>query len=606
MRGDQMKKSRQKPGRSHPAPRSANDSPKVFGFSRISAAAVLALVAFFFYVNSVEGKFVFDDTVIIRDNESIRGLDAAHLKEIFGQHYWKSVETSGGLYRPLVSLSYALNHAMGGNSPTGYHLLNVLFHVINGVLVFFVMEALFSRRALSFLTALFFILHPIRTEAVASIVGRAESLSAVFALAAWFFYIRHRQLGQFMWLWLSAAGFVLAVLSKESAYAFLALVPLTDYILQIGKPHQPYWNRMIFLRYAPFALATILTLGLRYWILGGLAPLYINPGSNPLGQVTAWPRFLTATHVFGRYLSLLIWPVNLSADYSYNQIPVLTTISSLPALIPVLMLLCILGGLAVSARRQPILFFSGIVFFSTFILTSNWIRPIGTIMGERLMYFPALGFNCAVAYLLCSGLSMARWRTLASVLIGVILVGYGFLTLDRNRDWRDHYSLFGSAVRVSPESYLVQSNYATIILNEKKDAAGAVMHARKALQIKPQDPASYYTLGQALHRLGDLPAAVEALQTVARLAPRTSGAAEALAEEAGIEETRGNYAQARDRYETLRDWQPSNISVQLALARVYARLGETARAREYVEHCLKLAPNDPAVKAASKAYGLVR
>ena len=351
-------------------------------------------------------------------------------------------------------------------------------------------------------------------------------------------------------------------------------------------------------RYAAFAAAAASILALRYWVLGGLAPLYVNPRMNPMAEAPAWPRFLTATNVFGRYLGLLFWPMNLSADYSYNQIPLVTDILSRQAVIPLALLLLLLAGLVISARRYPVLFLSGMAFLVSFILTSNWIRPIGTIMAERLMYFPALGFNCAAAFLLCAGLSMPRWKTAATVAAVLLLAGYGFRTIDRNPDWRDHYRLFHSAVQTSPNSHLAQANYAGILLNEKNDLRGAVLHARKALEIVPEDPAANFTLAQASRRLGDLPSAAAAFRAVVRLAPRTTGGADALRAQAEIEEAMGSFALARASYEQLRAWQPQDVAAGLALSRVYLKLGERGKAEETLGQCRRLAPDSPAIRQA--------
>ena len=600
-----MKRSKQKERGLHSVNRADKDVIPLLRVSRTAAVAVLALLTLLVYANSLAGKFVFDDTVIVQDNPSIQGLDAAHLKEIFGRHYWAAAETRGGLYRPVVMLSYAVNYAVGGSDPTGYHFVNLLLHALNGILVFLILEALFGRRALSFLTALLFILHPIRTEGVASIVGRTESLSACFALVSWYLYIRYRKGAGSLWLWIASVSFVLAALSKESAFAFVALLPLTDYLFGDRKLRSGFMNRAAVVRYIPFGMGIAIALLLRYGALGGLAPLYINPRSNPLALAAPWPRFLTATNVFARYLGLLIWPVALSADYSFNQVPVVTSVVTWAAAVP-LFLLVVIVVLLVWLRGSPVILFSGFVFFSSFLLTSNWIQPIGTIMGERLMYFPALGFNCATAFLLCQGFSRPKWRMLCTLAAGVLIAGYGLRTIGRNADWRNHYNLFHSAIATSPESSLVQSNYATVLLYEKNDIPGAIQHARKALEIRPDDAADYFTLGQACHRAGDLAAAVEAFDSVIRLAPKTSGGADALREKAGIEEAMGRYMQARASYEKLVQWRPADVAASLALARVYLKLGEVALARDTLERCRRLAPNNRSVIEALQKFGTGR
>ena len=171
------------------------------------------------------------------------------------------------------------------------------------------LEELFSRRPLSFLGALLFVLHPIRTEGVASIVGRAESLSAFFILSGWWAYVRQRKDGGAGWLGLSAVLFLLAILSKESAFSFVALLPLTDFLLGGGRIGG---LRPALIRYLPYVGGSLaFTFALRVKILGGFMPLYINTSSNPLVNAGGWSRFLTATWVFGRYLWLLIFPHNL-------------------------------------------------------------------------------------------------------------------------------------------------------------------------------------------------------------------------------------------------------------------------------------------------------
>ncbi len=562
------------------------------------ASLVLFAAASLVYANSLAGAFVFDDTVIIQGNEAIRGLDLEHLRQIFGGHYWKAVESRGGLYRPVVMLTYALNYAMGGEDPEGYHLFNILVHAANGIWVFVLLEALFRHRAFSLLAALLFVLHPIRTEGVASIVGRAESLSTFFMLAAWWLYAQARRAERRAWLWLSVASFALATLCKESAFAFAAFLPLTDFITGPGRVRDRFRFRATLLRYSPFVAALVLVVLLRHWVLGGLAALYINPVSNPLVNADGWTRFLTATHVFGRYLALLAFPRNLSADYSYNQIPLATSIFAWKVLVPLALLVLLLAGTVVAARRFPILFFSGFVLFAGFALTSNWIRPIGTIMGERLMYFPALGFNCAVVFVLCKGLESARFRPAAWILSTLLALAYAIGTIDRNVDWRNHYNLFRRAVATSPNSSLVQSNYAAVLLHEKNDPRGAIVHARRAVEISPKEPPAYFTLGSAYRRLGELEHAAEAFGSVVALAPRTSGGAAALREMANIHEAMARLELAKPDYEKLIEWRPSDVAALLALSRIYRSQGNHAGAAEVLARAAHLAPEDPEVKKA--------
>src|SRR5712692_9504485 len=207
----------------------ARRAPRALTPRRI--AILIFVAAWAVYLNSLGGQFVFDDTSIIQNNPQIRSLGITNLQHIFGSHYWQTVAGQGGLYRPVVILSYALNYAVGGFDPAGYHFVNVLLHALNSVLVFLIIHELFGDLVFAAWSGLLFALHPIRTEAVAYVVGRAESLAAFFFLVAWLCYIRRK-------LVLSAAAFLLAVLSKESAFTFLAVPLLTDYVVMVWLPRR--------------------------------------------------------------------------------------------------------------------------------------------------------------------------------------------------------------------------------------------------------------------------------------------------------------------------------------------------------------------------------
>jgi tetratricopeptide (TPR) repeat protein len=268
---------------------------------------------------------------------------------------------------------------------------------------------------------------------------------------------------------------------------------------------------------------------------------------------------------------LLICPAQLSADYSYDQIPLIQSLFSWRALLSLCVLGALLTGIALAARRSRILFFCGLMFLLSFLIVSNWVRPIGTIMGERLLYFPSLGFTCALAYLLSVGLGRPRQRLVSTIAAVVVIGAYALRTAERNLDWRDHYSLFSSAARVSPNSYLVQGNYATILLHERHDVRGAIEHAQKAARILPDDPAAQFTLGEAYRRSGDLKLAAEALSRVARLAPRTSGGLSALRNLAAIHEARAEHSQAVEAYKQILEWRPSDQEARKSLESLLSR-----------------------------------
>ncbi|HYM11212.1 MAG TPA: DUF1736 domain-containing protein [Bryobacterales bacterium] len=488
---------------------------------RVLAGLVFA-AAVAVYLNSLGGDFVFDDTSLVEHNPLLHSLGFANLARIFGSHYWQAVEGHGGLYRPIVVLSYAINYALGGLHPWGYHLVNLLIHAANAALVFFLIAELFADRTFALWSGLLFALHPIRTEGVAYIAGRTESLAALFFLLAWWLYLRPER----RFVAFAALAFFLAVLSKESAFTFLAVPPLTDYVLR---------RRPDPLRYAALAAAAAAALGLRYVVLGGFAPLYINPASNPLAHAALATRLLTAAVVLGKYLWLLLFPIPLSADYSFNQIPLVAHPADPWFLLSAAALLALCAAaLCAFLRGARAWFFCLAFFLATFSIASNFLRPIGTIMAERLLYLPSLGFTCAIAYAIARAQQAPRRREAATAFAILLALFYAGRTVLRNADWHDHLALFSSAAVVSSDSSLVQANYANALLYQARDAAAAAEHARAALRIDPSDPAATMTLADAYQALGDLHRAAEAYAQVERLAPGTPGAQEAARRRATI------------------------------------------------------------------------
>src|SRR5438067_10934194 len=145
-----------------------------------SRCVIIAAVVFACYANALRCGLVFDDLNAIVNNPAVRRLDVAH---ILTRPAWFARPVP--IYRPVTTLGFALDHAAHGVRPLGYHLVNVLLHAAVSVLVAAVVRHATGDAAIAFVTALLFAAHPVHTEAVTSVVGRAELLAGLFALAAW-------------------------------------------------------------------------------------------------------------------------------------------------------------------------------------------------------------------------------------------------------------------------------------------------------------------------------------------------------------------------------------------------------------------------------------
>ena len=424
---------------------------------------LLAAVAMLVYGNSLLNQFTFDDYTYILNNPTVTHLSVRGLFEP------AKADANHRFFRPATFASYELNWALAGARPFGYHLLNALLHVAVIWLLYLVLRTLLESAprasTIAGVAALLFAVHPIHTEAVASIVGRSELLAAGFLLAAWLLHLHDRPL-------LSLACFSLALLSKESAVAFVPLALAGDYARGKLKPLRRYgWIGGV-------ALVYIVVLWKIQGNRFGENILFLN---NPLAKLPADLRILNALRVAWKYVGLQIYPVTLSCDYSYNAIPLYATWRHTALAAVAALLVAALWVWALYTKRRE-WFLAGAIYLAGFAVTANIWLATGTIMGERLAYLPSAGF-CLLVALLWMRIETLD-RRLAWAVLSIIVIALGARTVVRNRDWHDNSSLFSAGVRAVPGSAKMHDGLGgEYMLRGQKDAA--LPELQTALRIYP-------------------------------------------------------------------------------------------------------------------------
>lgn len=388
------------------------------------APILLGLIAVGIYVNALPNSFAQDDFEYVVHNGSVHGSPW----RLFVLPY----ETGFHHYRPITSLTYWFNYATTGDQPLGFHLFNLFAHAIAVILLYRLLMAVQESRAIAFAAALIFAVHPIHSEAVAGVVGRAEVLCAAFIFAAWERHLRGHPF---------AAGALMfaAALSKETGVIFVALAVIGDFCL--NRP-----RRMN--AYATYAGVVAAAIGLRFYVLRGPGVNEPFELDNPLAALPALWRVPNALRVAMKYLALQVYPARLSADYSFDAITIYRQwLPLIPALVVTVILLALWAW---SYRRNRLAFLAGAIYLVGFAITANVFYPIGTIMGERLAYLPSAGL-CLLAALgwgwLCKHNVALSW-----ILLFVTAVGLSGRTVVRNRDWKNDATLFASAIEVAPRS----------------------------------------------------------------------------------------------------------------------------------------------------------
>jgi protein O-mannosyl-transferase len=540
--------------------------------------ALLLAVSTLVYANSLLNTFTFDDFPYVLNNPAVT---SPSLQNLF------SATKGTNVFRPVTFASFALNWKLGDIHPWGYHLFNLLLHAAVTVLLFFVLRKLLESRAhgpaIAFVTALLFAVHPVHAEAVASIVGRSELLAAAFLLAAWLLHLDDRVLPSLLF-------FALALLSKESAIAFLPLVFIGDYLRDKLKPASRYlWILAISLLYAA-----------ALWKAQGgrFGEFSIDFLDNPLAKLSAPWRILNALRVAWMYIALQLYPATLSADYSYNAIHLyLNWRNVLPALIASLgVALLWLWALKTKKTAWAL---TGAIYFAGFAATANILIPTGTILGERLAYFPSAGLCLLVALV---WLVLAQYRpTAAWTCLIAILLALSARTILRNADWRTNFTLFSSAVKAVPGAARMHSNLGAQYMD-----AGQLETARAefqtALSIYPDFPDALEFYGLTEGRLGNDQQALPLLERALLLTKQESVFYGYRAVNlAALLIKLGQDTQALNLLNQAIAASPGNPRAWSNRAVIHYRTGDLPAARSDAQMALKLDPQNPQAQSLLNA-----
>jgi len=406
----------------------------------------MALLA---YSNSFHAGFTLDNGVLLHEKQ-IYEATLQNIGLILGHTYWWPILETG-LYRPLTTLSFLFNYAVLGNGvhAEGYHWINFILHAVNILLAFAVAWRLAGKLWPSVFIAGLWAVHPVLTESVTNIVGRADLLAGMSVLGGFLIYLKSTEsTGWRRLAWLSGllVTTTVGVFSKESAVTVIGVIALYEltWWRELGKIRDLAGGMIATL---PPAAALLYQ---RSAVLAASSPV-VPFVDNPLVGSSFWVGGLTALKVMAHYLALILWPAQLSSDYSYAQIPIVTgALGDWIAWLTV----CGIGAILVLLhRRQQAIFFFGLFAFGTFLPTSNLLFPIGTIMAERLLYLPAYGLIACLVLTVYGIGERTGMRVFALIVLFLALLACSFRTWERNPDWENDLTLADSTVRASPRSF---------------------------------------------------------------------------------------------------------------------------------------------------------
>jgi tetratricopeptide (TPR) repeat protein len=610
-----MKKSKQgktAPAKSVPMPSIERPpvKPLLSAGSFVLLSALLVLLAVVPYINTFANEFVLDDIWIIVKNPRIQSL--SNIGKILTTDYWGEVETADrGLYRPLTLYTYAVDHAIWKLKPTGYHLTNLALHALCTLLLFLIGVRVLGSPVGAFLAAAIFAVHPVHTEAVTGVVGRAEILAALFfMLALWL-----TMAGRFSWLrpdrrtgavgsrvWLvygaSALFYFLGLLSKETAVTLPALLLVYDLIyrrkngpasLPKKKPAGASQPTPLFWRYVGFGIVLLLYFAMRSKAVAASHAVWTG-----FIEISTDDRVLTASRILMEYVGLLVFPRTLSADYWIPDVPIAHSPAE-PLVLLSLFLWLALGLVAVVCwRRARPLFFALAWFFITIFPVSNLPFPLGLAKAERILYLPSAGFCLFLGGLYGWLEKKARRKWLLLLPLFPILFLGIVRTYGRNADWKDEFTLALATLKVSPTSP-VFNRIAASEYRKRGELGKVVPLLQEVARQLYWDPYHQLNLGNAYLDLKQYDQAVACYEAALRLQPGHHVAlynlGQALSNLGPAQMQAGKNAEAVKTYTRMLSLDRNQVGGYLNLGAAYVNLRNFPEAARVSREGLALFPN---------------
>jgi Tfp pilus assembly protein PilF len=500
------------------------------------------------YSNVLHAPFVYDDYSSIIKNESIRSIPES-LKNI-----------SSNRYLPLVS--FALNYAVSGLKPFGYHLINNFIHIINAFLVYYLViltlktpffrsrgDAIYaSQYFIAFSSAFIFVVHPIQTQAVTYVVQRSTLMATMFYLLSLVMYIKARLESQrkvevrtkknndsvlasasALALTFYLISFVSAVFAmKTKEITFTLPIIITLYEFSFIKTNENRLKRFLYL--LPILL-TILIIPLSMLNMKGLQEniaLDIDTQSRETINISRTDYLITQSRVCMTYLRLLIFPVNQNFDYDYPVYHSFLNPEVFLSIFFLLVIFCIGIYLFHRSRFQPLesqpstshsrltpcasrltlhglrLIAFGLFWFFITLSVESSIIPIRDVINEHRVYLPSIGFFITSA-LLVEYLLPHTAVKIALIIAIVVLLSIG--TYTRNIIWKDPQTLWEDVIAKAPNNSRAYNNLG-VVFKERKEFDKAIEQFEKSLRANRNYTAVYYNLGDVQYRLGNYEEAV--------------------------------------------------------------------------------------------------
>ncbi|XP_061189465.1 protein O-mannosyl-transferase TMTC1-like [Saccostrea echinata] len=575
-----------------------------------------ASAAFVCYLNSLNGDFVHDDLFAIKNNGDVNGRNP--LWSLWENDFWgrpMADPRSHKSYRPFTVLSFRINFHLGQGSPYGFHVVNVCLHTLMTILFTYVCQTTLRLPAqCGLISGLIFAVHPIHTEAVSGIVGRADVMASIFFMLSFIAYVRSVEPG---WPWfrhapatrhwvlviLSVSMATVSMLCKEQGIMVLPVCILYDAVVcsRILLNYRSWYKMKPFLlRFIFVSIVGLTLLSFRFWIMRGQLPKFL-PQDNPASFSSSFfIRVFTYGFVWFFNVWLLLFPSQLCYDWQIGSIPLVESLMDARNLATVLLAIVLFLLLLKSWREaksedSDVAVVPGLLFYTLPIIpASNLLFPVGFVVAERVLYLPSVGFCILVGY--GAHLLFERFSHMKKIIFALVvycLVVMAAKTISQNQVWRTRETLFVSGVRTLPHNAKIHYNYANY-LKDTGQLNTAKIHYETAIRLYQDLPSAHNNLGTLLN---DTMAAEFHYEAALRINPDHRGA---LINLGSSLIKRGKRHRGQELIDRVLDLDPENVEAIIVKAWVSMEEGNWTVAGQFFQRALE---RDPMNSEALYYYG---
>jgi len=531
--------------------------------TRISLLVVLMVTAFLYYP-TVHYEFVnWDDDVNVTQNPNVQQLTRENVRNMF-------TETVIGGYTPLTTLTFAVEKHFFGLNPKPFHIDNLILHLLCTALVFIFMKLMGINLFVSFIVAMLFGIHPMRTESVAWVTERKDVLYTLFYLLSVIFYIHFRKSGHSLLYLLSMGSFILSLLSKIQAVSLPLALIMVDYYLEKRFSFKQIPDKI------PFFILSLVT---------GVAGIYFLKQTGSLETGTILPffqRFFIGSYSLCVYIVKAVIPFEMTAIYPFPSKLTLLHYLSMPAVLAIAWIVWRAG------KSHPEIIFGSLFFFVNVVFMLQVVGAGQGFIADRFTYVPYIGLFFILAFL-ADRLATGNLRYAVMAGGTAYLLVLTVATHNRMKVWQNSETLFADVIRKYPKVAVAHNNLGKYY-REHKQYDKAIASYNIALEIKPDGYATWSNRGKAYYDTGRTE---EALADFNKSIEINGEYAEARSNRGAALATKGLFKESLSDFDKAIQLEPRNKAAWSNRSLAHYSLKEFRKAADDVTAYLRIEPDDP-------------